>query len=230
MKRNRKTIAIATLLFFDHANIALAGMPSVTLSDVARMGIQSISFFLLVFLVCSWVVRRIWNGAERLSLAAVALVSPGDGPRGALGPAVRTGAHDDFRRPRADDPSAWTKEGFTYKLKDESPASKPAESTANREARRPRADLKAALWTYAKHHDGHFPPSNAVPEIPDDAWRIPDPSGMRYVYTPASSPMKVLAAGIRAGRLRQQTLCAPGRRQILLMDEDELSSTPRKAP
>ena len=62
MNRRRKTIAIATLLFFGHTNIALAGMPSITLSDLARMRIQTISFFLLVFLLCSWIVHRIWNG------------------------------------------------------------------------------------------------------------------------------------------------------------------------
>ena len=65
MNRSWKTIAIAVLLFFGHAKIALAGMPSITLSDLARVRLQTISFFLVVFLLCSWVVRRIWNGLRK---------------------------------------------------------------------------------------------------------------------------------------------------------------------
>ncbi len=40
-------------------------MPSITLSDLARTRIQTISFFLVVFLLCSWVVRLIRNGLRK---------------------------------------------------------------------------------------------------------------------------------------------------------------------
>ena len=65
MNRCVRTISIAVLLFVGHPNDALAGMPSVTLSDLARMRFQTISFFLVVFLVCSWVVRLLWNSARK---------------------------------------------------------------------------------------------------------------------------------------------------------------------
>ena len=44
--------------------VAFAGMPMVTLTDLAHMRLQTISFFLLLFVVCSWVVRLIWNAAQ----------------------------------------------------------------------------------------------------------------------------------------------------------------------
>ncbi len=232
MKRNRKTIAIAALLFFEHANVALAGMPAVTLSDLARMRIQTISFFLLVFLVCSWVVRRIWNGARsdfpwlpllsiRRAMGLVALW----GLLFVLVLTMISGARELMT------PGAWTKEGFTYKLKDEADASKPAEIDRESVRRAALDRLKAALWTYARHHDGHFPPSDTAPEIPEDTWRIPDPTGMRYVYTPGliadegPAPLAYEPAVFGSKRL---VLLADGK--IVLMDEDELSSTPRKAP
>jgi len=40
-------------------------MPVVLLSDLARMRIQTISFFLVCFLLSSWGVRRVWNAARR---------------------------------------------------------------------------------------------------------------------------------------------------------------------
>ena len=40
-------------------------MPEILLSDLARMRIQTISFFLLCFLLCSWGIQKIWNAARR---------------------------------------------------------------------------------------------------------------------------------------------------------------------
>jgi len=42
-----------------------AGMPSVTLSDVASARLQTISFFLLVLVLCAVAVHRIWNRLAR---------------------------------------------------------------------------------------------------------------------------------------------------------------------
>ena len=39
----------------------LAGMRVVVLTDLARFRLQSLSFFLLIILVCAWIVQRIWN-------------------------------------------------------------------------------------------------------------------------------------------------------------------------
>src|SRR5437016_1584825 len=45
--------------------IALAGMPSVNLTDIARLRLETLSFFLFVFLACAKVVQLIWNGLTR---------------------------------------------------------------------------------------------------------------------------------------------------------------------
>jgi hypothetical protein len=64
MNRVLRIMPIAALLLHEQASVACAGMPMTTLTDLARMRLQTISFFLLVFVVCSWVVRRIWNAAR----------------------------------------------------------------------------------------------------------------------------------------------------------------------
>ncbi len=80
-------------------------------------------------------------------------------------------------------PGAWKKTGLTYTLAEDVPAVDPAATMQLEMQRRHALDrLRAALWTYARHHDGHFPPNSRPPEIPEDAWRVPDPSEMRYVY------------------------------------------------
>jgi hypothetical protein len=61
MKPRAWSVLIIGLLSLDQPEVARAGMPMVTLSDLARMRIQTISFFLLGFLACAWVVQRIWN-------------------------------------------------------------------------------------------------------------------------------------------------------------------------
>ena len=232
MNRRRKTIAIAALLFFEHANIALAGMPSITLSDLARMRIQTISFFLVVFLLCSWVVRLIWNGARkdfpwlpllsfRRSMGLVALW----GLLFLLVLTMISGARELMT------PGAWTKDGFTYKLKDEPGAAKPAEIDRESERRAALDRLKAALWTYARHHDGHFPPSASATEIPEAVWRVPDPSGMSYVYTPgliAEKDHAALACEPAIFGDERLVLLADGK--IVIMNEREPAATTGKGP
>ena len=44
---------------------AYAGMPTVRLSDIASLRIQTISFFLLLTLVSAWGTKGLWNGLVR---------------------------------------------------------------------------------------------------------------------------------------------------------------------
>ena len=127
-------------------------------------------------------------------------------------------------------PGAWKKEGLTYKLKDEVVAAQPAEIDREFEQRAALERLKAALWTYARHHDGHFPPDESAPEIPEAVWRVPDPSGMRYVYMPGliaekdHSPLAYEPAIFGEERL---VLLADGK--IVIMNEREPASAAGKA-
>jgi hypothetical protein len=232
MNRCLRIVAISLLLFFENAKVAIAGMPMATFSDLVRMRLQSISFFLLLFLLCSWVIRWIWNSARndfprlpylsfRRAMGLVAIW----GLLFLLVLTMISGARELMT------PGAWKKEGFTYKLKDEDAPTKAA--AVEREAgRRAAIDrLRAALWTYARHHGGHFPSGDSVPEIPDDAWCVPDPSGMKYRYTPGlvadqgSSPLAYEPGLFGANRF---VLLSSGK--IVFMTDGELSKATGKAP
>ena len=80
-------------------------------------------------------------------------------------------------------PGAWRKQGLTYTLADEEAAAKSAASLRDLDRRHALDRLRLVLWTYARQHDGRFPATSSPPEIPDEAWIVPDPSGLRYVYT-----------------------------------------------
>ena len=178
-----RVFVIACLLSLVLETGAHAGMPSVALTDLARMRVQSISFFLACFLACSWVVQRLWNSLRgdfprlpRLSFARANGLVTLWGLLFLLVLTMISGARELMT------PGAWKKEGLTYKLaEDKSLVTAPV---IPREAER-RASLerlRIALWTYARSHEGRFPPDADAPEVPDEAWRVPDASGMSYVY------------------------------------------------
>jgi len=188
---------LAVLL--DDPVTAYAGMPAVLLSDLARMRFQTISFFMLVLLVCSLIIQKIWNSLgrdfpniPRLDFKrAVGLVIIW-GFLFVLVLTMISGARELMT------PGAWKKQGFTYTLAEDAesperaqenvPAKKPdasAESGDNDASRRETLDrLRVALWKYAITHDGCFPAFAAEPEIPERAWRTADPSGLHFVYRP----------------------------------------------
>jgi hypothetical protein len=60
----RLTAGIVILVLAD-ARVARAGMPMATLSEIASMRLEAISFFLIVFLMSSGLVWKIWNSARK---------------------------------------------------------------------------------------------------------------------------------------------------------------------
>jgi hypothetical protein len=161
---------------------ARAGMPTVSLTDVARMRFEAISFFLVVFLLCALGVYLLWNylrkdfaSLPRLSYGkALGLVSLW-GLLFVLVLTMISGARELMT------PGAWKKEGRTYRLADQEAEPEPPDPKVA--ARREKLEaLRFALWEYARTHSGQFPSSPDVPEIPAGRWRLPDASGMRYVY------------------------------------------------
>jgi hypothetical protein len=124
-------------------------MPSITLTDIARMRVQAISFFLVCFLLSAWVVQGIWNSLRgdfprlprlsyRRSLGLVGLW----GLLFLLVLTMISGARELMT------PGAWRKEGYTYKLDEVKPAPVPLLTDADRRASIDR--LRVALWTYAR--------------------------------------------------------------------------------
>src|SRR5262249_38798814 len=77
-------------------------------------------------------------------------------------------------------PGAWESDGVTYRL---ARKAGPAPDEASDSAREERIErLKEALWQYARTHSGRFPPSRSGAAIPEEWWRLPDESGISYVY------------------------------------------------
>ncbi|MDY3556487.1 hypothetical protein R5W24_005653 [Gemmata sp. JC717] len=177
---------------------AAAGMPSVSLTDAASLRLQSVSFFLALFLASAVAVRGIWNGFRsdfprlpRLSYPkAVALV----GLWGLLFVLVLTmisGARELMT------PGAWKKDGVTYSLADEQkpapavPALEPSEDVRRDKLK----SLFQSLAAYAAAHNGRYPPPGDT-AIPANVWRTAHASGMPFIYLPnrtAADPGRVLA-------------------------------------
>jgi hypothetical protein len=173
-------IAATTMLALP--GVARAGMPSISLTEIGRLRFETISFFLMAFLVCSWLVRLIWNGLREdfprlphLSYKRALMLVGIWGLVFLLVLTMISGARELMT------PGAWKKQGWTYKLADATPSPSP-ESDHPRRLGLDR--LRAALWRYAEAHEGQFPPDRSAGEIPDDIWRMPDPSGLRYIYVP----------------------------------------------
>jgi hypothetical protein len=223
MTSQTKAPLIAPWIVLAGADVALAGMPSITLSDLARMRLQTISFFLLGLLLSAWAVRLIWNGLARdiprmprLSFGrALALVALW-GLLFVLVLTMISGARELMT------PGAWEKDGFTYKLAN--PSQGPGDGDDD-EARRQGLDrLRVALWTHARGHDSRFPLDEESAMIPEEAWRVPGRSGMRYRYLPgrvADEGQHVLAIEPAIFGEEQLVLLTDGR--IVSMTPAELS-------
>jgi hypothetical protein len=121
-------------------------------------------------------------------------------------------------------PGAWKKVGYTYKLAEEKPAA--AEGRLEGERRQALERLRAALWTYARSHEGRFPPADAREAIPEEAWRVPDPSGMRYLYVagqPADVGHAILA--YEPGLFGAQRMVLRTDGQIVFMSPETIDRT-----
>ncbi len=116
----KPSIIVALLAAVLIPAVALAGMPAYFLSDAADARIEAISFFLLVLLLASVGVHRLWNGLAR-ELERVPHLSF----RGALALTcllalafylmlvMVSGARELMT------PGAWEKNGATYRLTSE---------------------------------------------------------------------------------------------------------------
>jgi len=167
---------------------ALAGMPSPVLSDWAAVRFETISFFVVVLLICAVAIRWLWNylasdfpSMPRLSygktLAMVMLV----GMFLAVVLTMIAGARELLT------PGAWQKQGLLYKVTPQPPPPQPTtpESSSPQridERKEHLRNLKTALWQYAAKHEERFPENDHSTDIDSRLWELPGVAGMRYLY------------------------------------------------
>jgi len=133
-------------------------MTVITLTDVAKMRIESLSFFIAAYLLMALFVKWLWNylaqSFDKLPALnykralALALIS------GLFLYVVLTmisGARELLT------PGAWQKKGYGYKL-EESATSGPDRSAQA-------LLLRDALWQFSKQNNGQFPSSLFIDEI-----------------------------------------------------------------
>lgn len=157
------------------------------LGDSAALRLQTVSFFLLVFLLCVTAVWGLWKYLRRdvptLGRLSFGRVTAAVFLWGLLAVVVLTmisGARELMT------PGAWRKQGFTYTL-DDGPGP-PADPTLTETARRQHLEqLRTALWQFAATHGGRFPTADETNAISSDLWLVPGGGGLKYLYVPDRS-------------------------------------------
>lgn len=175
LKRNtRPTIGLllTCLVFLTHP--ARAGMPVFQLTDVVRLRLEDISFFVFLLVLATFGIRLLWNFLAKdfsrlprlsflkalsltllLSLLMLLILVMISGARELL------------------TPGAWYRQGSHYRPND----------VGNGEMRLQSMEgLRSALMQYAQNHSGRFPPHDYVSDISPKVWQAPDSAGTRYIY------------------------------------------------
>lgn len=174
MRRFHKLVSLLLPAGFFVATNCYAGMPSFSLRDVYRLRFQEISFFVFLLLACSWLFQLTWNHAAkgfsflpRLTYGRAFSLALLFG----LGMLVVLTMISGIREVLT--PGAWRRQGYTYRLND------PAQESIRK---RSIEHLRAALFEFARSHEGKFPPHDFIADIPEKIWESPDESGSHYVY------------------------------------------------
>ncbi len=234
--RSRRVVSTVAWVAAAWPHAAWAGMPSVGLSDWAATRVETVSFFVVAFLVSAAGARWLWNGLARnfekmprlgygSALAAVGLV-------GTLLVVVLTmiaGARELLT------PGAWQKQGVLYRV-GAAPAAQPAAATPaepQRLAARKKqlVSLRAELWKYAAAHEGRLPERVDSGELPSALWEMPGIGGLRYLYVAGqradeSSRVLVFEPDVYGGE--RLVLRANG--EIVAMSSEELERSLPEAP
>jgi len=154
-----------------------AGMTSYGVDVVAGFRLEALSFFLLLLLLLSWGLKRLWNGLRgafpswpvlnfRWAFGLLLLF-------GMLIHVVLTmiaGARELMT------PAAWEKDGSRYRLR-----AIPGSDGVPRSMRLASVEeIKERIWNYTLEHKGDVPDGPFGGEIPWKEWRAP--SGGVYCY------------------------------------------------
>ena len=168
------------------ATPVIAGMPSLTLTDVAGARLDAISFFLLLMFLSALLLRWSWN-----VLATQFPRFPQLGFKQAVGLifvsglflyvvlTMISGARELMT------PGAWSKNGLTYQLAMPERDTKTWLAIARQTALE---QLRDALWLYAKDHNGELPLSRESGEVRTELWSGVHPQKVPLAYVPGVKP------------------------------------------
>ncbi|CAN5185765.1 hypothetical protein BH23VER1_BH23VER1_24460 [soil metagenome] len=203
-------------------------MPSYSLDELAAARIEVISFFVVVFLLCSFVVRWAWN-----SLAEVVGSMPAIRFKHALCLMLLSGLFlyvvltmvSGARELMT--PGAWNKVGLTYQLAIPRKHPSPPEESARRLALE---NLHSMLVAYAQANGGAFPTNQEESGFDPERWRGPDPAFEPFSYsgwlTTDSPPGRIIAfEGADYGEERMALTVAGA---VIALDEDALADRLRR--
>ncbi|MBA3313632.1 MAG: hypothetical protein H0T47_10150 [Planctomycetaceae bacterium] len=162
-------------------------MPTVTLTDAAGMRLQSISFFLIGFLLAAWGVQAIWNVLQR-DWSALPRLSYRLGLTGLWGLlfvlvlTMISGTRELLT------PGAWEKQGLTYELRSHATEAPPVEDALVERRREHLRSLGLKLLAFAASHEGRFPSESETADLERDSLQLPQRSASTYRFVPGAKP------------------------------------------
>ena len=186
------TILLSLLMYSQKT--AMAGMPTVSLSDVGRLRFSTISFFLVLILISAAGIRFLWNSVRR-DFPALPLLSF----RGALTGVILwglvfvvvltmiSGARELMT------PGAWIKNGLTYRQASE-PQTTDSDTIAAEVKRQLNEQaaritqlqlLGVALREFADKHGGAWPTAEEFQQLPEELRTMPGELQAAYLYRAA---------------------------------------------
>ena len=194
-----RIVFISVVVFCSTNQTAYAGMPSpsLNLTDIASLRLQTISFFLLVLLVSAWVFKKLWNMLAR-DFPKMPVLSY----KGALAGTILWGLMFLFVLTMISGarelltPGAWEKSGRTYRLVDSEPdeVEKPEALLEDRQEKL--SELRTALFMHVATHAGKFPDKADDATIAEEFWFQPGDQRVKYGYVAGEKkpePAKPLA-------------------------------------
>jgi hypothetical protein len=184
-----RIILFCTLILCSCSGVGEAGMPSasIDLTEIAQLRLQSISFFLLLFLLSAWGLKKLWNMLARdfpkLPVITYKAALAGTFLWGLMFLFVLTmisGARELLT------PGAWEKDGRTYRLTDSESEqeTKAAAAALLKERRSKLAELRSALFMHVATHDGSYPAKIEDASFADEFWMQPGDLNVKYGYVP----------------------------------------------
>lgn len=176
LKVLRRIHRLALLILLGSLLPAYAGMTVITVTDLAKARLESISFFCLTYFLLAWGVQGLWN-----YLAKAFPSMPKINYRRALALMLVSGLFlyviltmiSGARELMT--PGAWKKQGIGYELSGDTklPSKKIRKASMQ--------SLKSSLWAHANENDGKLPSNIFDKSFKHSNWALPKIPGY-YAY------------------------------------------------